>query len=300
MKNLNSESLHHPIKGAMWMVFAGSAFAVVNVTNQYLGFRLELASTTIAFYQYFIALILMSPWLLQSAMKEGLYSQHLTHHVVRVALAVAGIQIWTWALSEGVPIWQAIALVMTSPLFATIGSGVFLKENVSAARWCATFAGFIGGMIILEPWKDNFNIYSLAPVVAAIFWAGYSLMVRDITHHDSAQSIVFYLLLLMTPFNFLVGFGQLSWPQGLSWWLLLLSGALTAVAQQGIARAYANAEASFVQPFDHAKLPLNVLAGWLVFSWVPPGRLWLGAIIIIGASLALAHWEHSQSRDKVS
>jgi len=292
---MNGENLHHPLRGALWMILAGSAFAAVNVTSQYLGFRLGLASTTIAFYQYFIALILMSPWLIQSAIKEGLYSKYLTHHVIRVGMAVAGIQIWTWALSQGVPIWQAIALVMTSPLFATIGSGLFLKENVSAARWAATFSGFIGGMIILEPWKESFSWYSLAPVVAAIFWAGYSLMVRDITRYDSAQSIVFYLLILMTPFNFLLGFGQLSWPQGVSWWLLLFSGALTAIAQQGIARAYANAEASFVQPFDHAKLPLNVLAGWLVFSWVPPGRLWLGAIIIIGSSLALAHWEQSRS-----
>jgi drug/metabolite transporter (DMT)-like permease len=42
-----------------------------------------------------------------------------------------------------------------------------------------------------------------------------------------------------------------------------------------------------VQPFDDLKLPLNVFAGWLVFGYAPSGYLWLGALLILGASLFL-------------
>lgn len=56
---------------------------------------------------------------------------------------------------------------MTSPLFATVGSGLILKENVGIARWGATLSGFIGAMIILEPWADGFNWAALLPVGAA-------------------------------------------------------------------------------------------------------------------------------------
>ena len=35
------------------------------------------------------------------------------------------------------------------------------------------------------------------------------------------------------------------------------------------------------------KLPLNVFAGWLVFGYAPSGYLWLGALLILGASLFL-------------
>ncbi|MGU3846834.1 EamA family transporter, partial [Vibrio diabolicus] len=73
------------------------------------------------------------------------------------------------------------------------------------------------------------------------------------------------------------------------WGVLLAAGALTALAQWAIVKAYAVADASFVQPFDHAKLPLNVVAGWLVFGWVPPGRLWLGAAIIIASIAFITH-----------
>lgn len=283
---------HHPVQGALWMLFAGAAFALVNTVNQYMGFKLGLASTNIAFYQYSLAFVLLMPWWLLRQNINELKTRKFIHHLIRVGLAVAGIQFWTWALSKGVPIWQAIALVMTSPVFATLGSRWFLKERVSIARWLATLAGFCGGMLILAPWTDDFTYLSLLPVVAAVFWAGYSLMVKDISHHEDPHTIVFYLFLLMVPFNFMVGFQALVIPEKSLWWFLLASGGLTALAQQAIALAYSKADASFVQPFDHAKLPLNVLAGWLVFAWVPPGRLWLGAAIIIGSSYWLAHHEH--------
>lgn len=56
-------------------------------------------------------------------------------------------------------------------------------------------------------------------------------------------------------------------------------------------QAYATADAAYVQPFDHLKLPFNVLAGFYVFGWVPGGNLWLGAALIIAASLFIAHRE---------
>ena len=85
-------------------------------------------------------------------------------------------------------------------------------------------------------------------------------------------------------------------PSGTSVWLLLIAaGVATALAQWAIVKAYSVADASFIQPFDHAKLPLNVLAGWMMFGWVPPGRLWLGAIIIIVSVAFIARWESRKS-----
>jgi len=56
-------------------------------------------------------------------------TNQLRLHLLRVALAVIGIQFWLWALAEPVPIWQGIALLMTSPLFATLGSLSFSKSR---------------------------------------------------------------------------------------------------------------------------------------------------------------------------
>ena len=267
-------SQHQPVQGASWMLTAGLAFAIVNSIAQYVSMNFGLPSTMVALVQYGIALIVILPYLRTLGLRNSLRTEHFGMHALRVFLSVIGIQLWLWALAYPVPIWQGIALLMTSPLFATIGSGLFLKEKVGAARWCATLAGFVGAMIILEPWADSFTWATLLPVGAAFFWACYSLMVKKMSANDSPSTMVVYLLVLITPFNILLALPDWQTPSGMNVWLLLFgAGVMTALAQWAIVKAYAVADASFVQPFDHAKLPLNVLAGWVVFGWAPPGRL---------------------------
>ncbi len=278
------------------MLIAGLAFAIVNSLAQVASINYGLSSTTVALVQYAIALVIILPYLSTLGIRYSLRTEHLSMHIFRVFLSVIGIQLWLWALAYPVPIWQGIALLMTSPLFATIGSGLFLKEKVGTARWGATLTGFVGAMIILEPWADDFNWASLLPVGAAFFWACYSLMVKKLSAHDSPSTMVVYLLVLITPFNLLLALPDWQTPQeGTLWLILLFAGAMTALAHWAIVKAYAVADASFVQPFDHAKLPLNVLAGWLVFGWAPPGRLWLGAAIIIASVAFITHWETKKS-----
>ncbi len=279
------------------MLTAGLAFAIVNSVAQYASIQFGLPSTTVALVQYAIAIVVILPYLKTLGIRQSLRTQQFGWHLLRVFLAVIGIQLWLWALAYPVPIWQGIALLMTSPLFATIGSGLWLREKVGMARWVATLTGFIGAMIILEPWADDFNLASLLPVGAAFFWASYSLMVKKLSSHDSPSTMVVYLLLLITPFNVLLALPDWQMPNGQAVWLLLIgAGIMTSLAQWAIAKAYAVADASFVQPFDHAKLPLNVLAGWLVFGWVPPGRLWLGAAIIVLSVAFITQWETKKSR----
>lgn len=287
---------HSPLAGAVWMMVAGLCFAAVNSLSQYVSFKLGFPSTQVAFHQYLIALVCLLPWLIRHGLKHSLLTRQLRLHLFRVALAVVGIQFWLWALAVPIPIWQGIALLMTSPLFATLGSALFLREKVSRARLLATLGGFTGAMVILAPWREDFTLASLLPVAAALFWAGYSLLVRYQSATESSHTLVVYLLLLSTPFNAMLALPEWQWPTPEQWWLVAAAGALSALAQMAIARAYSVAEASFVQPFDFAKLPMNVAAGWLVFGWAPPGRLWLGAAIIIGAVTLLTHLEQRQHR----
>ena len=193
------------------------------------------------------------------------------------------------------PIWQAIALVMTSPLFAIIGSSIFLKEQVGPRRWIATLVGIMGSLIILEPWSDDFVIASLLPVAAAFFWAIYSLMIKKMSHTESTGSMVVYLLILIAPINFVLAIPNFEAPTNEMWLLLVISGSLLALAQWALVKAYGSADASYIQPFDLAKLPLNVLAGWLVFSYVPPGKLWLGASLLIGSTIFILYQENKLS-----
>lgn len=288
-----------PINAALAIISAGVLFACVNTLIPKLTSVSPIDAGVIALVQYMAAFLFLMPSMINVGFFQSLKTKHFGEHCFRVFLSAIGIQCWTMALAHPIPIWQGIALLMTSPLFVTIGSGLLLKENVDKKRWFATLLGFVGAMIILEPWSENFEWVVLLPVAAAFFWACYSLMVKRLSKDDSPTTMVAYLFILITPFNLLIALTNLS-PSGFSLpsfsdfgWLILL-GFFTALAQLAVAKAYSLADASYIQPFDFIKLPLNVLAGWLVFSWVPPGKLWLGAAIIIGATLYITHAENRQ------
>lgn len=286
---------HRALAGAGWMVLAGIAFALLNVVTQWLTMRLSLAPTAVAFWQYAFALVLSLP-LLRKLGLGALRTSRPIYHLVRVALAALGVQAWVAGLAH-VPIWQAIALVMTSPFFVIVGARLFLHEKVGAARWLATSIGFAGVMIILQPWSDAFTPYALLPIAAALLWGVASLMMKRLTTQERPETITVWLLLLLTPINGALALGSgLSLPTGVALALLVAAGVLTFIGQHLLTLAYSVADAAYVQPFDDLKLPLNVLAGWLFFGYAPSGYLWLGATMILTASLFMLTHELRQSR----
>ena len=99
-----------PFAGAVWMMVAGLCFAAVTSLSQYVSFTLGLPSTQVAFHQYLIALVCLLPWLVRHGLRQSLMTNQLRLHLLRVALAVTGIQFWLWAWRSLVPIWQDRAL----------------------------------------------------------------------------------------------------------------------------------------------------------------------------------------------
>ncbi len=276
-----------PVAGAAFMVAAGIAFAGVNTLEQVATTRLGLPAPTAAFLQYAVALIAVLPWALRRGL-PSLSTRRPWLQLFRVLLAALGVQAWVAGLAHGVPIGQAVALVMTSPFIVTLGAGLLLGEKVSAERWLAVTVGFAGGLIILDPFSAAFTTASLYPLAAAVLWAGVSLVQKRLLAEDSPEAVAAWLLLLLAPVNLLVALpAGLVLPSGEGWIAIIAVGVLTAAAQAFLALAYAKADAAYVQPFDHVKLPLNVIAGWLVFGWLPTSQLWIGAALIVGASMFL-------------
>jgi S-adenosylmethionine uptake transporter len=293
-----SISASRALAGASWMVLAGIAFAVLNVVTQWLTMTLAFPSASVAFWQYAFALIFSLPFLWKSGLR-AMRTDYPWRHIVRVVLAALGVQTWVAGLAS-VPIWQAIALVMTSPFFIILGARLFLGERVGAVRWGATAFGFAGAMIILQPWSDSFSWAALLPILSALLWGASSLITKSLTGIEKPETITVWLLVLLTPVNGgLAAAAGFAMPSGTVLMLLVAAGLLTAIAQYLLTLAYSAADVAYVQPFDDLKLPLNVLAGWLVFGYAPAGYLWLGAALILCASLFLMRHEMKRERGAV-
>lgn len=278
-------------RAAGLMIAAGAAFALVNTALQGATMLAGASAPAATFWQYAIAALFYLPWIAHH--RSALRTAHPGLQVLMVALGAIGVQLWTLGLAH-VPIWQAIALILLSPFFVTTGAGMFLGERVTPNRWGAVVLGMIGGAVILEPWSDSFSLAALLPVGAAAFWAASSLVTKRLTREDRAETITIYLLVLLTPLNFALAAGTGFALPGTALWMVIGAGLLTAAAQHMLARAYTLADAAFLQPFDHLKLPLNVGLGFLIFGFAPSGSMWAGTAIILAATLWLFSREGRQ------
>lgn len=299
MTDLTRPTVNRAIAGATFMVGAGICFAVVNVITQKVTNELGLKSTTDAFWLYAIAALASLPLLVRHGL-AGMRTQHPWLHLFRVVLAALGVQAWVLGLAQGLPIWQVIALVMTSPFFVILGARVFLKERVGAERWGAAIVAFVGAMIVLQPWATTFTIYSLAPIAAAILWGGASLLMKRLTQTEPSETITIWLLVLLTPINLGLSItAGFEWPTGQALWLLVASGVAMMFAQFLLTKAYSVADAAYVQPFDDLKLPFNIIGGWLAFGYAPAGYMWVGIALILAASLWLL-WREARSEAPIA
>lgn len=294
--NQHPARIQKPVLGALLMAGAGLAFAGVNVVTPILTYQLGLPSTSTVFWQYLIATLFSVPLVLRLGL-GALKSRHPLIHVLRAVLSVAGVQAWSFGFAQGVELWQMIALSMTAPFFVIAGATLVLGERLTPQRLGATLVGFAGAMLVAQIWSTSFSPATLLPVLAAALWAAATLMTKYLSRDETPESVTLILVLLITPLNalFLLPKGIVV-PTGSLLGLTVLLGLLTTVSQYLLTRAYAVADATYLQPFDDLKLPLNLLLGWTVLAQVPSAWFWPGAALILGASLFLMSEEAQKRR----
>jgi S-adenosylmethionine uptake transporter len=275
------------LKGAAFMVLAGICFAAANAITFVITAQLGFKPQSDTFWQYAIATAFSLPFVLREGLGK-LRTKRPILHIIRVILSALGVQAFVMSLASGTPIWQVIALVMTSPIFVLIGAKVFLGEIVTPARWIAAVVGLGGASIVANLWTTGLTTAMIYPVAAAVLWAASSLLTKVLTRTEQAPTVTLWLLVLLTPIN--AGLSvqaefELPSAQILGW--LVLGGIIMMAAQYLLTWAYAATDAAFVQPFDDLKLISNILIYGLAFGYWPEGNIWAGVALILAGSLYL-------------
>lgn len=299
-----SSTHNAPVLGALFMLGAGVTFAITNLLTPTITFGMGVPSTAVVFWQYVIATLFALPLIFRIG-AGALRTRHPFWHEARAFLSALGVQFFAFGFASGVPVWQMVALSMTGPFFILAGATLFLGERPGAQRVGATVVGFIGALMVAQLGTEQFTLASLLPVLAAACWGTVSVITKYLSRDETPESLTLYMLVLITPNHFLIGLvlgiavavlpaGVLPaslatgfdfvLPGGDALWLILLLGAVTALAQYFISLAYKAADATYLQPFDDLKLPLNTLLGWIVLSQVPAIWFWPGALLILLAS----------------
>ena len=315
--NQVSSSTNSPVLGATFMLGAGITFAATNILTPIITYQMGVPSTAVVFWQYVVATVFALPLILRIGF-GALKTRHPGWHQARAFLSALGVQFFAFGFATGVPVWQMVALSMTGPFFIIAGATLFLGERLTPQRVGATAVGFIGALLVAELGFEQFSWASLMPILAAACWGSVSVITKYLSRDEAPESMTLYMLVLITPNHFLIGLllgGLVAFlpagtlpaslatgfdfvlPGGDALWLILLLGFITAAAQYFLSLSYKVADATYLQPFDDLKLPINTLMGWVLLSQVPHIMFWPGALLILGASSFIL-WTESQKRQR--
>lgn len=279
--------LSAPIRGALWMSAAATAFALMIVLVRHLTQIFD--PLEVVFFRNVFGLLAMLPWLTSQGIGV-LRTQHLGLHVIRAVIGIAAMVLWFTTLSL-MPLAEATALSFTAPIFTSILATVFLGEVMRARRWTAIGVGFLGALIVLRPGVEALDPIALLAVFTAGVWATSTILVKIMARTESAGAIVTYLTLFLTPISLVPALLVWQTPTLGELALCVALGFAGSLGHFCMTRALAATEATLVMPFDYLRLPLVALVAYFAFGEVADGWVWLGGGVIAASGLYITHRE---------
>jgi drug/metabolite transporter (DMT)-like permease len=196
------------------------------------------------------------------------------------------------------PIANATAINMATPLFITLFAVLALGEKVAAARWLAIATGFAGVLLVVQPSAAGFNAYALLCLGGTLLHAG-----RDLSTRFIRADVPSILITVATAVTVTLLSGALSVVQG---WqpmtarhlgLLALASVFLSIGYYLIIVGMRHGDMSVVAPFRYTGLLFALAIGWAVWGDTPNAIAFAGIALLVGAGLYVLHSERSRSRD---
>ncbi|HZT50572.1 MAG TPA: DMT family transporter [Stellaceae bacterium] len=254
----------------------------------------ELHPFEVTFFRCLFSLIIMVPWIARAGF-GALRTSKAWFYTLRAGVSLVSMLAWFYGITL-VPLATATALNFTAPLFATAGAALILHEVVRLRRWAAVAIGFAGVLVILRPGMTMLDPSLLLILLSAATGGMSAVTVKFLARSEPAIAIVSYMVIYLTPLSLLPALLVWRWPslESLAW--LAALGALGTVAHVAVARAYSIADASACAPFEFLRMPFVAILAYLVFGEVTDLWTWIGAAVIGGSSIYVAHREAQLAR----
>ena len=202
-----------------------------------------------------------------------------------------------------IPFALVATMEYTGPMMVTLLCIPLLGEKFGWFKMSAVISGFIGIVLIMQPWSSDFNIIILLPVLAAF---GYSLarvtalnFPRDvptplINLYAQVGTIIVSMNLDIT-FNMWSNFKNFE-----DFMIVCLMGLAGGTGTLLLIYGSRKAELSKIMPFDYIEIFFALLLGWIFFREWPVDQLFPGALFIVLGGLII-YWRQTnktRTRDR--
>jgi len=283
---------HHPLLGITFVVAAACCFATMDTTVRYLGAFFSVS--LVLWARYGLHAAIMTLWIALSP-QRSFRTTNPMFQIARGAL-LAFSSAMAFAALRRMPVAEFTAIIMLTPVIATVVARVWLEETVAPLRWALVAGGFVGALIVIRPGSGIVGWAALLPLAAAFSNAGFQTMTSRFAPHEDPFTTNFYTgatgMAIATPIllaNMMDPVAVLAAAP------VEQVAALVAVAVLGTAghllliMALGQAPASTLMPFQYVQIAVAALAGFVAFRVVPDGWGWLG-MAIIGVCGAASAW----------
>jgi drug/metabolite transporter (DMT)-like permease len=199
-----------------------------------------------------------------------------------------------FAALKYLPLADCIVIAFAAPIIVTALSGPLLGETVGWRRWSAVAVGFAGVVVAVDPtasWEGDIGLGIGLVLTSAVTYALTLLTLRKLSGKEHTHNLLFY----STAFTLVVaaGPGILEW-QPIGWTaagVMLIQGLASVAGQLAMIRAFRFGEASMLAPIEFTALIWATALGFWFWGDLPTVAVLIGAALIIGASLYIAHRE---------
>lgn len=285
------------LAGVLLIVLQSLFFSVM-------GLFIKLASEhhhtiDVVFYRNVISMALVFALLAATGKLDVLRKVNVKRQFTRGTIGTVAM-ILTFATFAVLPLSEAQSLFFTAPLFVVALSWPLLKEKVGPYRAIATIVGFGGVLLILQPGTISSVPGALMGLGAAFGHASVMLCLRWLGRTENPVATIFYFSLVSTiwilpamPFVWKV-------PTGETLLYLFAIGALAALLQYCLTKAYTLAPAAVLAPVTYLNLLWATLIDVTIYGYIPPLVLYVGAFIVIASNLFILYREQKIKKRTLS
>ncbi|NND92936.1 MAG: DMT family transporter [Granulosicoccus sp.] len=262
-------------------MMAAFGFSLMVAMIKLAGERLPV--TQILFIRQLGMTMMLGPVLVRT-FPGSLRTRRLPLQCARIFLALIAMLCGFTAVVH-MPLADAMAIGFAKSFFVTIFAVLILKETVGLYRWSAVAVGFIGVLIMLRPGTEGFGIYGWLAVTGAASAGLVMVIIRLLTRSDPPSTILAYQAIGVGVIMAVPAMVQWVPPTNQEWGLLGGIGVVSYFAQKANIYAFSYGEASLLASLDYVRLIYATLFGWILFSELPALSTWIGAGIIVSASI---------------
>ena len=205
--------------------------------------------------------------------------------LIRSALDALATMVYLASLFH-LPLGNATAINMATPLMITLFVVLAWHEKVSMGRWVAILIGFAGVLMIVQPAADSFNAWALLCFAGTALHAARDLCTRKIPGHVPSVLITLGTAIAVTALAGVLSLAQ-GWQAFTSVQLALLATAsvFLSVGYYLLILSNRAGDMSVVAPFMYVGLLFALILGWAVWGDLPNALAWTGIALLLGAGL---------------